>query len=146
LNLQYLFDSLSLRLPHHAVSLSSLASLPVGRAPVVLPTVRLRGTGHLGATRPHGEVKENGRASPGSIPVLERVDRPQRGLGHSPSILRRARRLIGTAFALRMRMNAGKWSWLCRCLFGCAEMLILILFWSVTLTNYQVFSLQLIFL
>lgn len=50
------------------------------------------------ASRPHGEVKGKGGASLGSISVLGRVERPQRGLGRSRSLLLNARTLIGNAF------------------------------------------------
>lgn len=60
------------------------------------PPVRLRETGHSQAMRPHGEGRGTGGEGPRSVSVLGRVERPQRGLGCSPSLLLSARRLIGT--------------------------------------------------
>lgn len=100
----YLFDTIPFLL-HVPLCLSLtilcffflLGTLSVGPSLWVTPPVRLRGTGHSWATRPLGEGKGRGGAGPGTISIPGRVERPQRGLGRSPSLLLSARRLIGTA-------------------------------------------------
>lgn len=117
-------------------SLFPLGFLSVDPSPWMAPPVKWRSAGHWRATRPHGEGKGTGGAGPGSISILGRVERPLRGLGHSPSLLLSAMKLIGTALDSRMH------GWVCNAcmlkeittLFNleCNEMLILVMFgWPV---------------
>lgn len=106
----------SLSLPYHNVFVLSftLDTLSLDPSPWLAPPVSLRGTGRSWATRPPGEWKGTGGAGPSSMPIPRRVERPQRGLGRSPSLLLSARRPIGTGLKnawLRVR-NAATWSWL----------------------------------
>lgn len=135
----------SLSLPHTLCFLFPLGSLSVRLSPWMTFPVNLNVKGNSRATVPHGEGKETGGVGPCSISVLGRVERPQRGLGHSPSLLLSDRKLIGTALVsrthgwecwmlevIRLLMHVREIiTWCCVCNVWCREPLDRSRYWSI---------------
>lgn len=81
---------------------SPLGSLSGDPSPFALPPVILRIQVNMESTRHPGEVLGKGGTSLCSISVLGRVERPQKGLGLSLSLLLNGRKLIGISLHSRM--------------------------------------------